>query len=189
MKKTSFFLSLFVLLATALVGCKNPVVINEVVYEDKSPFEYKLPNSSIDLNDYRYVGDYIFSDYMDFTQWKYTNGTMYSQYGYFMVLEKISRVRFNGNGDNCFVRYSDNFSNSFAVEKGTRYKVYLKKAFIDSFDYPDTYTYTTILDIPLADSYDGSTMKIKYMYIGDLFLTTGSDSAYSTKYSNYMDIQ
>ena len=82
------------LLATALVGCKNPVVINEVVYEDKSPYEYKLPNSSIDLNDYRYVGDYIFSDVMDFTQWKYTNSTMYSQYGYFMVLEKISRVKY-----------------------------------------------------------------------------------------------
>lgn len=188
MKKLSFVFALFVLLATALVGCKNPVVINEVVYEDKSPYEYKLPNSSIDLNDYRYVGDYIFSDVMDFTQWKYTNSTMYSQYGYFMVLEKISRVKYNGT-TGAFTRYSDNFSTSFSVEKGTRYKVYLKKAFIDSFSYPDTYTYTTILDIPLADSYDGSTMKIKYMYVGDLFLTTGSDSAYSTLYSNYMDIQ
>lgn len=189
MKKiTLFVFGLFVALVMA-ISCKNPVIVNEVVYEDKSPFEYKLPNSNINLNDYRYVGDYIFSDYMDFTQWKYTNGTMYSQYGYFMVLEKISRVKFNGNGDNCFVRYSDNFSNSFAVEKGTRYKVYLKKAFIDSFDYPDTYTNTTILDIPLADSYDGSTMKIKYMYVGDLFLTTGSESAYNTLYKNYMDIQ
>ena len=189
MKKiTLFVFDLFVALVMA-ISCKKPVIINEVVYEDKSPFEYKLPNSNINLQDYRYVGDYIFSDVMDFTQWKYTNGTMFSQYGYFMVLEKISRVKYNGAAGGAFTRYSNNCTTSFAVEKGTRYKVYLKKTFVDDFQITDENTYTTLLNIPLADSYDGSTVKIEYKKKTGKFILTGSESAYSTLYKNYMDIQ
>ncbi|MBR5032654.1 MAG: hypothetical protein IKX70_03225 [Treponema sp.] len=192
MKKLLFVLVMIVTVM-AIVSCKDPVIQNVVVYEDKSPYEYKLPNSNINLNDYRYVGDYIFSDAMDFTQWKYTNGTMYSQYGYFMVFEKLSRVKFNGDDGGCFTRYGnihDGLS-MFAVEKGTRYKVFLKKTFIDNFSISeeDADKFVTILEIPLVDSFDGSTMKIQYSKKYDYFLTAGSELYYSTYYRNYMDIQ
>lgn len=179
------FLFLFVLLSLVVVSCKNPV-INQIVYEDKSPFEYKMP-SNVNLNDYRLAGEFIFSDKMDFTQWKYSNGTAFSQYGYFMVFQKVSRVKLIADGTAPF-RKDPETKQSCPMYKGTRYNVYLKKDFIDSFDCS---TSTVVLNVTGVDDYDGSEIKITcrkfsdYEYYFHIYDNTkGTDYAYK----DYMDI-
>lgn len=101
------------------------------VPEDKSPFEYVLPNG-VDYDDYTYVGDYVFSDMYDFANCVWFNGTANSEYGYFMVLEKIARVRYNGDDDKIFYLYDWDTGDEIPFEKGTSYKVYLKPEYIQA---------------------------------------------------------
>lgn len=102
-----------------------------VVPEDKSPYEYILPNG-VDYDDYTYVGDYVFSDMYDFANCVWFNGTANSEYGYFMVLEKIARVRYNGDNDGIFPLYDWDTGDEIPFEKGTTYKVYLKPEYIQA---------------------------------------------------------
>ena len=102
-----------------------------VVQEDKSPYEYVLPNG-VDYNDYTYVGDYVFSDLYNFANCVWFNGTANSEYGYFMILEKIARVRYNGDNDEIFLLYDWDTGNEIPFEKGTTYKVYLKPEYIQA---------------------------------------------------------
>ena len=100
------------------------------VQEDKSPYEYVLPNG-VDYNDYTYVGDYIFSDLYNFANCVWFNGTANSEYGYFMVLEKIARVQYTGSGTPFALWDIDNDTYP-PLEKGTSYKIYLKKTYLAS---------------------------------------------------------
>ena len=144
MKKILFVL--FVL-SMMVVGCSNPTNTEtpeeektvqtpanpqtpSTPPEDKSPYEYVLPNG-VDYNDYTYVGDYVFSDMYDFANCVWFNGTANSEYGYFIVLEKIARVRYNGNGTPYALYDWDNDTYPL-MEKGTSYKVYLKPEYIQS---------------------------------------------------------
>jgi len=144
MKKILFVL--FVL-SMMVVGCSNPTNTEtpeeektvqtpanpqtpSTPPEDKSPYEYVLPNG-VDYNDYTYVGDYVFSDMYDFANCVWFNGTANSEYGYFMVLEKIARVRYNGGGTPHQLYDWDNDTYPF-MEKGTSYKVYLKPEYIQA---------------------------------------------------------
>jgi len=167
MKKLSFVFALFVVLATALVGCKDPVNgINnnngtESPKEDKSPYEYVLP-SGVDYADYTYVGDYIFSDVMNFTEWKFTNGEANSEYGYFMVLEKKCRVQLE-EGKRGFYRYDPKTNVDFEMKVGTKYKVYLKNTYLsektvtyDNQGYGRVFSYANIPSI----SYDCSNLQV-----------------------------
>lgn len=98
--------------------------------EDKSPYEYVLPNG-VDYNDYTYVGDYVFSDLYDFENCVWFNGTENSEYGYFMVLKKIARVQYTGSGTP-FNLYDWDNDTDLPLEKGTSYKIYLKKTYLAS---------------------------------------------------------
>ena len=98
--------------------------------EDKSPYEYVLPNG-VDYNDYTYIGDYVFSDLYDFANCVWFNGTVNSEYGYFMVLEKIARVQYTGSGTPFALWDIDNDTYP-PLEKGTSYKIYLKKTYLAS---------------------------------------------------------
>lgn len=102
-----------------------------VVQEDKSPYEYVLP-IGVSYNDYTYVGDYVFSDLYDFENCVWFNGTANSEYGYFMVLEKIARVIYNGDDEQIFYLYDWDTDTYPTLEKGTKYKIYFKKSFLDS---------------------------------------------------------
>ena len=99
--------------------------------EDKSPYEYVLP-TGVSYDDYTYVGDYVFSDLYDFENCIWFNGTANSEYGYFMVLEKITRVKYNGDDEQIFYLYDFDTDTYPALEKGTKYKIYFKKSFLDS---------------------------------------------------------
>ena len=101
------------------------------VVEDKSPYEYVLP-TGVSYDDYTYVGDYVFSDLYDFENCIWFNGTANSEYGYFMVLEKIARVKYNGDDEQIFYLYDFDTDTYPALEKGTKYKIYFKKSFLDS---------------------------------------------------------
>lgn len=144
MKKILFVL--FVL-SMMVVGCSNPTNTEtpeekktvqtpanpqtpSTPVEDKSPYEYVLPNG-VDYNDYTYVGDYVFSDLYDFENCVWFNGTENSEYGYFMVLKKIARVKYNGSGTPYALYNWDNDTYPL-MEKGTSYKIYFKKSFLDS---------------------------------------------------------
>ncbi len=144
MKKILFVLS--VLAMMMVVGCSNPTNTETpespvtttptepetpAVQEDKSPYEYVLPNS-VNYNDYTYVGDYVFSDLYDFANCVWFNGTANSEYGYFMVLEKIARVKYNGDDDKICLLYDWDTGDEIPFEKGTTYKVYLKPEYIQA---------------------------------------------------------
>lgn len=101
------------------------------VQEDKSPYEYVLPNG-VDYNDYTYVGDYVFSDLYNFANCVWFNGTANSEYEYFMVLEKIARVRYNGDDDEICLLYDWDTGDEIPFEKGTSYKIYLKPEYIQA---------------------------------------------------------
>ena len=146
MKKIIFVLPLLAMMV--VVGCSTPTTDNSVEeetvtttetttttttepVEDKSPYEYVLPNG-VDYNDYTYVGDYVFSDMYDFANCVWFNGTANSEYGYFIVLEKIARVRYNGDDSGIFYLYDWDTGDEIAFEKGTSYKVYLKPEYIQA---------------------------------------------------------
>lgn len=145
MKKIIFVLPLLVMM---VVGCSNPTNTEtpeeektvqtpanpqtpSTPPEDKSPYEYVLPNG-VDYNDYTYVGDYVFSDMYDFANCVWFNGTANSEYGYFIVLEKIARVRYNGEDSGILYLYDWDTGDEIAFEKGTSYKVYLKPEYIQA---------------------------------------------------------
>ena len=111
-----------------VISTKEPETPQEP--EDKSPYEYVLPQD-VDYNDYTYVGDYVFSDLYDFENCVWFNGTANSEYGYFMILEKIARVQYTGSGTP-FVLYDWNNDTYPPLEKGTSYKIYLKKTYLAS---------------------------------------------------------
>ena len=100
------------------------------VVEDKSPYEYVLP-TGVSYDDYTYVGDYVFSDLYDFENCIWFNGTVNSEYGYFMVLEKIARVQYTGS-ETPFALYDWDNDTYPLLEKGTSYKIYLKKTYLES---------------------------------------------------------
>lgn len=100
-----------------------------VVQEDKSPYEYVLP-TGVSYNDYTYVGDYIFSDLVNFTQCDWFNNTEFSTYNYFMVLKKKARVQYTGNGTP-YELYDWDTDTYPTLNKGTRYEIYLKKTYLD----------------------------------------------------------
>lgn len=120
-------LSLIGILMVAVASCSNP---SSSVVIDKSPYEYVLPEN-VDLNDYTYVGDYVFADSMNFAEWKFANGSAFSEFGYFMVFEKISRVKWNNVGLPMCRWEQDCVTPYLKTEKGTKYKVYLKTSFIE----------------------------------------------------------
>ena len=100
------------------------------VVEDKSPYEYVLP-TGVSYDDYTYIGDYVFSDLYDFENCVWFNGTANSEYGYFMVLEKIARVQYTGS-ETPFALYDWDNDTYPLLEKGTSYKIYLKKTYLES---------------------------------------------------------
>lgn len=100
------------------------------VVEDKSPYEYVLP-TGVSYDDYTYIGDYVFSDLYDFENCIWFNGTANSEYGYFMVLEKIARVQYTGS-ETPFALYDWDNDTYPLLEKGTSYKIYLKKTYLES---------------------------------------------------------
>lgn len=144
MKKILFILS--VLAMMVVVGCSTPTTDNSVeeetvvtttetpqtpvVPEDKSPYEYVLPNG-VDYEDYTYVGDYVFSDLYDFANCVWFNGTENSEYGYFMVLKKIARVQYSGSGTP-YALYDFDTDTYPLLNKGTSYKIYLKNTYLAS---------------------------------------------------------
>ena len=145
MRNILFVLS--VLATMVVVGCSTPTTDNSVEeetvattetttttttepVEDKSPFEYVLPQG-VDYEDYTYIGDYVFSDMYDFANCVWFNGTANSEYGYFIVLEKIARVQYSGSGTPHQLYDWDNDTYPFMV-KGTSYKVYLKPEYIQA---------------------------------------------------------
>jgi len=99
------------------------------VVEDKSPYEYVLP-TGVSYDDYTYIGDYVFSDLYDFENCIWFNGTANSEYGYFMVLEKIARVQYTGS-ETPFALYDWDNDTYPLLEKGTSYKIYLKKTYLE----------------------------------------------------------
>ena len=146
MRNILFVLS--VLAMMVVVGCSTPTTDNSVEeetvtttetttttttepVEDKSPYEYVLPQG-VSYSDYTYVGDYVFSDMYDFENCVWFNGTENSEYGYFIVLEKIARVRYNGDDSEIFYLYDWDTGDEIAFEKGTSYKVYLKPEYIQA---------------------------------------------------------
>lgn len=144
MKKILFVL--FVL-SMMVVGCSNPTNTEtpeeektvqtpanpqtpSTPPEDKSPYEYVLPNG-VDYNDYTYVGDYVFSDLYNFANCVWFNGTENSEYGYFMVLKKIARVQYSGSGTP-YALYDFDTDTYPLLNKGTSYEIYLKNTYLAS---------------------------------------------------------
>ena len=166
-------LSLVGILMVAVASCSNP---SSSVVIDKSPYEYVLPEN-VDLNDYTYVGDYVFADSMNFAEWKFANGSAFSEFGYFMVFEKISRVKWNNVGLPMCRWEQDGVTPYLKTEKGTKYKVYLKTSFIEDRKNNPNYcnnpqvNFTNRSDVVFANSwgafitaenvYDGSVISIE----------------------------
>lgn len=155
-------LSLVGILMVAVASCSNP---SSSVVIDKSPYEYVLPEN-VDLNDYTYVGDYVFADSMNFAEWKFANGSAFSEFGYFMVFEKISRVR-NDNPATQLIRVNHYTMEPVSTVKATKYKVYLKKAYIEYRKVTpyegrtnDLFFVNYLVD-PENNMYDGSAFTVK----------------------------
>ena len=139
MRKIQFVFS--VLFALVTVGCYNPVNnIVEVPAEDKSPFEYVMPEN-VDLNDYTYVGDVIFGDLLDFSKWAYTNRSIAESADIYngisqniIVLEKIARVNAKYPEDSS--KLIKEFDGTEDVEclKATTYKCYVLNDVISNAD-------------------------------------------------------
>lgn len=160
MKK--IILSLVGILMVAVASCSNP---SSSVVIDKSPYEYVLPEN-VDLNDYTYVGDYVFADSMNFAEWRFSNGSAFSEFGYFMVFEKISRVR-NDNPATQLIRVNHYTMEPVSTVKATKYKVYLKKAYIEYRKVTpyegranDLFFVNYLVD-PENNMYDGSAFTVK----------------------------
>ncbi len=131
MKKILFVLS--VLASLVVVACSNPAATNSFV-EDKSPFEYVLPNDVNIEEDYTYIGDVIFGDLMDFDKWIYTNPSLVESddpyYGItepVIVLEKIARVNAKYPEDSSKLIKEFNGTDNVDCLKATTYKLYILK--------------------------------------------------------------
>jgi hypothetical protein len=87
------------------------------------------------MNDYVYVGDICFSDYLDFSKWSFTNGTKGYSNGTSpnvslpIVLEKISRV-YNDDPRSQVGVIVD--GKDFLVDRGTKYKLYIHKILVEN---------------------------------------------------------
>ena len=155
MKKIIFVLPL---LAMMVVGCSNPTNTEtpSTPVEDKSPYEYVKP-ACVNLNDYTYVGDYIFADTMNFTEWKYSNATE----NYLLAFEKIARVK-NDNPATRIIRYPHNATSeedALSVVKATKYKIYVKTSVVSN-----TANNSNILNTSnktLDETYDGTQVRIR----------------------------
>lgn len=134
MKKIALFLLLFVMLFA--VSCNNSTnVVPVTPIEDKSPFEYVLPNDVNIEEDYTYIGDVIFGDLMDFNKWIYTNPSLVESddpyYGItkpVIVLEKIARVNAKYPEDSSKLIKEFNGTDNVDCLKATTYKLYILKS-------------------------------------------------------------
>ena len=191
MKKIIFVLPL---LAMMVIGCSNPTNTEipeqketvqtpvetpqepetpQVPVEDKSPYEYVKPDC-VNLEDYTYVGDYIFADTMNFTDWKYSNATE----NYLLAFEKIARVT-NDNPDTRIIRYNHNNPNTeVPVIKATKYKIYVKTVAVNNTNIGDNCFSNYSENI--NGNYDGSVFRIKKV----------SDNTFEIKcrYENYSEV-
>ena len=172
MRNILFVLS--VLAMMVVVGCSTPTTDNSVeeetvvtatetpvepqepetpaVQEDKSPYEYVKPDC-VNLDDYTYVGDYIFADTMNFAEWKYSN----SETNYLLAFEKIARVK-NDNPDTRIYRYTHDTQSEIQVIKATKYKIYVKTSSAEAIEVNDVVI--NLYLSPFSDSYDGSRIRI-----------------------------
>lgn len=132
MKKILFVLPI---LACLVTGCYNPVNVIPTPVEDKSPFEYVLPNDVNIEEDYTYIGDVIFGDLMDFNKWIYTNPSLVESddpyYGItkpVIVLEKIARVNAKYPEDSTKLIKEFNGTDNVDCLKATTYKLYILKS-------------------------------------------------------------
>ena len=132
MKKILFVLPI---LACLVTGCYNPVNVIPTPVEDKSPFEYVLPNDVNIEEDYTYIGDVIFGDLMDFDKWIYTNPSLVESddpyYGItkpVIVLEKIARVNAKYPEDSTKLIKEFNGTDNVDCLKATTYKLYILKS-------------------------------------------------------------
>ena len=164
MKKILFVLSL--LASLVAVSCKNPSTVI-VEPEDKSPYEYVKP-SCVDLeNDYTLVGVTIFSDLMNFTDWKYSN----SANGYMLAFKKVARVKCTATRGE--IRFNKFTLEQFDMMVGTKYEVYLKNSLIPENNGSTQYIilnshYSMDQDTRLEEMYDGSQITIVMNPNGDL---------------------
>lgn len=162
MKNILFILSVLVMIV--VVGCSTPTIDNSVEetveqipstpVEDKSPFEYVKP-ACVNLADYTYVGDYIFADSMNFTEWKYSN----SETGYLLAFEKIARVK-NDNPDTRIVRVNHNDPDTeIPVIKATKYKIYVKTSVVETTANNGSLINAYVQGI--SETYDGTRIRIR----------------------------
>ncbi len=174
MRNILFILS--VLAMMVVVGCSTPTTDNSVeeetvvtttetpvepqepetpaVQEDKSPYEYVKPDC-VNLDDYTYVGDYIFADTMNFAEWKYSN----SETNYLLAFEKIARVK-NDNPDTRIVRCNHNDPNTeIPVIKATKYKVYVKTSVVETTTNNGNLINAYVQGV--SETYDGTRIKIR----------------------------
>ena len=143
-------LSLVGILMVAVASCSNP---SSSVVIDKSPYEYVLPEN-VDLNDYTYVGDYVFADSMNFAEWKYSN----SETDYLLAFEKIARVK-NDNVFTQILRCYHDTQVDFPVVKATAYKIYVKTSVVSNTANNSNIlnTYNKTLD----ETYDATQVRIR----------------------------
>ncbi|WP_022933091.1 hypothetical protein [Treponema bryantii] len=184
MKTILFILS--VLAMMVVVGCSTPTTDNSVeeetvvtatetpvepqepetpaVQEDKSPYEYVKPDC-VNLDDYTYVGDYIFADTMNFAEWKYSN----SETNYLLAFEKIARVK-NDNPDTRIRRCNHNDPNTeIPVIKATKYKIYVNNERMN-----ETIIFSNVTS-GFNDTYDGTRFRIVKRNDGTIFIGNASE--------------
>lgn len=121
--------------------------------EDKSPYEYVKP-ACVNLEDYTYVGDYIFADTMNFAEWKYSN----AETEYLLAFEKIARVK-NDNPDTRLLRWEHLTTTEANTTKATKYKIYAKTSVVDSTNIPGAIL-NNILANTWEEIYDGTRLSI-----------------------------
>ena len=198
MRNILFVLS--VLAMMVVVGCSTPTTDNSVeeetvvtatetpvepqepetpaVQEDKSPYEYVKPDC-VNLDDYTYVGDYIFADTMNFAEWKYSN----SETNYLLAFEKIARVK-NDNPDTRIRRCNHNDPNTeIPVIKATKYKVYVKTSVVNNTNIENDIF--TNYGENINGNYDGSVFHIKKA-TNDTFEIICRYETYSEVMNNYI---
>ena len=181
MKKIIFVLPLLIMM---VVGCSNPTNTEipeqektvQTPAEDKSPYEYVKP-ACVNLDDYTYVGDYIFADTMNFAEWKYSNAVT----DYLLAFEKIARVK-NDNPDTRIIRFphtATSEDNAISVIKATKYKIYVKTSVVsnttNNSNIISTYNKT------LEETYDGTQVRIRKVNNGlNIMFSDNSISDYVT---------
>lgn len=179
MRNILFVLS--VLAMMVVVGCSTPTTDNSVEEEtvtttetpqtppeDKSPYEYVKP-ACVDLDDYTYVGDYIFADTMNFAEWKYSNATE----NYLLAFEKIARVK-NDNPATRIYRYNHGDPNTdISIIKATKYKIYVKTSVVENLNINDCAI--ILYNSPFEDTYDGTRILIRKTNSGFLIRAGNED--------------